>query len=103
MGAPTVSVIITTYNQAAYIPATIVSVLDQMYRDFEIILVDDGSTDSTSRDILSYRDRLTYIRQSNQGVPAARNVGIRHANGRLLAFLDGDDLWEPTKLTRIPD
>jgi glycosyltransferase involved in cell wall biosynthesis len=100
MGAPTVSVIITTYNQAAYIPATIVSVLDQTYRDFEIILVDDGSTDSTSHDIVPYRDRLTYIRQANRGVPAARNVGIRHANGRLLAFLDGDDLWEPTKLQK---
>jgi len=100
MGAPTVSVIITTYNQAAYIPATIVSVLDQTYRDFEIIIVDDGSTDSTSHDIVPYRDRLTYIRQANRGVPAARNVGIRHANGRLLAFLDGDDLWEPTKLQK---
>jgi glycosyltransferase involved in cell wall biosynthesis len=98
--APTVSVVITTYNQAPYIAATIASVLDQTYRDFEIILVDDGSTDSTATKISPYRDRLAYIRQRNRGVPAARNVGISHASGRMIAFLDGDDLWEAEKLQK---
>ena len=96
--APTVSVVITTYNQAPYIGATIASVLDQTYRDFEIVLVDDGSTDDTPRVITPYRSYLKYIRQSNRGVPAARNIGVRNATGRLVAFLDGDDLWEPEKL-----
>jgi glycosyltransferase involved in cell wall biosynthesis len=98
--APTVSVVITSYNQASYIAATIASVLEQTYRDFEIVLVDDGSIDSTPSEIAPYRDRLVYIRQSNRGVPAARNVGIGHAAGQMIAFLDGDDLWEPEKLQR---
>jgi glycosyltransferase involved in cell wall biosynthesis len=98
--APTVSVVITTYNQAPYIAASIASVLGQTYSDFEIILVDDGSTDTTASEIAPYRHRLLYIRQTNHGVPAARNVGIRHTGGRMLAFLDGDDLWEPDKLQK---
>lgn len=98
--APTVSVVITTYNQAPYIAATIDSVLGQTCRDFEIILVDDGSTDTTASEISRYRDRLAYIRQQNRGIPAARNVGIRHATGRAIAFLDGDDLWHPEKLQK---
>ena len=98
--APTVSVVITTYNQARYIGATIASVLAQTYRDLEIIVVDDGSTDRTEAELGSHRSRVNYIRQRNRGVAAARNVGIRHATGRLLAFLDGDDLWEPDKIRR---
>ena len=101
--APTVSVVITTYNQARYIGATIASVLAQTYRDLEIIVVDDGSTDRTEAELAPYRSRVNYIRQRNRGVAAARNVGIRHATGRLLAFLDGDDLWEPDKIGRQTD
>src|SRR6266404_1995218 len=97
--SPSVSVVVTTYNQAPYIGATIASVLDQTYRDFEIVLVDDGSTDETSAAVSRYSDQLVYIRQRNRGVAAARNLGIRHAVGRMIAFLDGDDLWEPEKLT----
>ena len=97
--SPSVSVVVTTYNQAAYIGAAIASVLNQTYQDFEVVLVDDGSTDDTSGAVSPYRDRLVYIRQRNRGVAAARNVGIRHAIGRMIAFLDGDDLWEPEKLT----
>jgi glycosyltransferase involved in cell wall biosynthesis len=98
--APTVSVVITTYNQAGYIAATIASVLAQTYRDLELVLVDDGSTDGTEVALRPYRGHLNYIRQANQGVAAARNTGIRNARGRMLAFLDGDDLWEPEKLRR---
>lgn len=98
LATPTVSAVITTYNQARYIGATIASVLAQTYRDVEIIVVDDGSTDRTEAELGPYRSRVNYIRQPNRGVAAARNVGIRHATGRLLAFLDGDDLWEPDKI-----
>jgi len=100
---PTVSVVITTYNQAPYIGATIASVLDQTYRDLEIIVVDDGSTDGSEAAVAPYQSRLHYIRQGNRGVAAARNTGIRHAKGRMLALLDGDDLWHPEKLQRQLD
>lgn len=100
MVAPTVSVVITTYNQVRYIAATIASVLAQTYGDLEIILVDDGSTDGTEAALAPYRGRLRYVRQRNRGVAAARNIGIRHARGRMLALLDGDDLWQPDKLQR---
>lgn len=98
--APTVSVVITTYNQVGYIAATIASVLAQTYRDLEVVLVDDGSTDGTEAAVGPYRSYLKYIRQPNRGVAAARNTGISRAKGRILAFLDGDDLWEPEKLWR---
>ncbi len=100
MVGPTVSVVITTYNQVRYIAATIASVLAQTYGDLEIILVDDGSTDGTEAALAPYRGRLHYVRQRNRGVAAARNTGIRHARGRMLALLDGDDLWQPDKLQR---
>src|SRR5215470_2496542 len=96
----TVSVVVTTYNQAPYIAASIRSVLAQTYRDFELIVVDDGSTDSTVAELSRYRGDLKYIGQRNRGVAASRNVGIRHTEGKLLAFLDGDDLWKPEKLCR---
>jgi GT2 family glycosyltransferase len=96
---PLVSVIVTTYNHERYIAAAIQSVLDQTFQDYEVIVVDDGSSDSTGDRILPFADRIRLIRQENQGVAASRNTGIRRANGRLLAFLDGDDLWHPDKLT----
>ena len=97
---PCVSVIVPTFNRAWILKEAIDSVLAQNYRDFELIVIDDGSTDHT-RDILHpYRDRLTVIRQANAGVSAARNRGIRAASGRLIAFLDSDDLWLPGKLER---
>src|SRR5260370_40335748 len=64
------------------------------------MLVDDGSTDGTEGALAPYRGRLHYVRQRNRGVAAARNTGIRHARGRMLALLDGDDLWQPDKLQR---
>jgi glycosyltransferase involved in cell wall biosynthesis len=107
---PLVSVVVTTYNQAAYIEHALESVLGQTYHDTEIIVVDDGSTDGTAARVRRFADRITYLRQQNQGIAASRNAGIRQTRGQLLAFLDGDDVWEPEKLAvqvagfgRFPD
>lgn len=94
-----VSVVVTTYNQAAFIEQTIRSVLAQTYHPCEVIVVDDGSTDDTPARIAVFGDQVTCIRQENQGVAGSRNTGIHRANGEFIAFLDGDDLWEPEKLT----
>ncbi|MBC8496525.1 MAG: glycosyltransferase family 2 protein [Chloroflexi bacterium] len=99
---PTVSVVIPTYNRAGYILDAIESVLSQTYSDYEIIVVDDGSADHT-RDMLQpliADDKIRYVYQENQGVSAARNHGIRLAQGEYIAFLDSDDLFLPTKLEK---
>lgn len=96
--APLVSAIVILYNQAHYARATIESVLAQDYRPMEVIVVDDGSTDNTPAICAAFGDRITYLRQPNAGAGAARNTGIRRAEGTLLAFLDGDDIWEPGKI-----
>lgn len=95
---PFVSVVITTYNQAPYVVETVLSALNQTYRNREVIVVDDGSTDDTVARLAPYRDRVVLVRQENQGVAASRNTGVRSAKGELIAFLDGDDIWEPNKL-----
>lgn len=102
---PLVSVIITTYNLEWCIEDTIRSVLAQTYPNIEIIVVDDASTDDTSARLTPYLDRITFIRHdTNQGLAnnaeggPARNTGIRRAKGEYIAFLDGDDLWEPEKI-----
>ncbi len=95
---PLVSVIIPTHNCAAYIGDAVASVLSQTYQTFEVIVVDDGSTDETSDVLTPYRDRIQYVYQDNQGPAAARNAGIRQARGNLIAFLDADDTWSPRKL-----
>lgn len=101
---PRVSVIIPAYNAAAYLSYAIDSVLAQTYPDWEIILVNDGSTDSTGEVVNSYlprlRDQLQYIAQPNRGLPAARNAGIRAARGEFIALLDADDVWLPHRLER---
>lgn len=96
---PLVSVVVTTYNQAAYISDTLENVFRQTYRPIEVIVVDDGSTDDTPSRIEAVKGDFTYIRQKNQGVAGSRNTGIRKATGVYIAFLDGDDLWEPEKLS----
>jgi glycosyltransferase involved in cell wall biosynthesis len=86
------------YNVASYIGAAIESALAQSYGDFELLVVDDGSTDATGAIVAQYaaRDaRVQLIRQPNGGLPAARNTALRHSRGEMLALLDGDDLWEP--------
>lgn len=95
---PKVSVIIPTYNGAQYIKQAVDSVLAQTYDDYEIIVVDDGSTDDTAELLRPYGDRITYLYQENRKLPAARNTGIRAARGQYLAFLDSDDLFLPHKL-----
>ena len=94
----TVSVIIPTYNRAWALNDAIESVMAQDYHDFEIVVVDDGSTDNTS-EILQAFPEILVVRQDTQGVSAARNAGIDRASGRLIAFLDSDDLWLPAKLS----
>jgi glycosyltransferase involved in cell wall biosynthesis len=96
---PQVSVIIPTYNRAWIIEEAIDSVLAQDYTEFELIVVDDGSTDHTSDVLDSYRNVIKVFPQKNKGVSAARNRGIAEASGKFIAFLDSDDLWLPQKLT----
>jgi glycosyltransferase involved in cell wall biosynthesis len=96
---PLVSVVVTTYNHARYIGAALRSVLEQSYDPYEVIVVDDGSLDGTGEEIERFRDRVLKVWQPNQGIAASRNTGVRHARGELVAFLDGDDLWKPQKLS----
>jgi glycosyltransferase involved in cell wall biosynthesis len=96
---PLVSVIIPTYNRDWIVTEAIESVQAQDFSDYELIVVDDGSDDRTPEILAAYEDRITVIRQANRGVSAARNRGIAAAAGRLIAFLDSDDLWLPQKLT----
>ena len=100
--SPTVSVIIPTYNRAHLIGRAIQSVLNQTYQDFELFVVDDGSTDNTEEVIKSFRDeRIRYIRhEKNKGGSAARNTGIKAARGKYIAFQDSDDEWLKDKLEK---
>ncbi|MBR8838295.1 MAG: glycosyltransferase [Stigonema ocellatum SAG 48.90 = DSM 106950] len=97
---PTVSVIISTYKRANLVSQAIESVLAQTYTDYEIIVVNDGSPDNTKEVLDQFGDHITAIHQENQGVSAARNAGIRAAQGQYIAFLDDDDLWLPNKLEK---
>ncbi len=97
--APTVSVIIPAYNQAVYVSEAIQSVLGQTYPDFELIVVDDGSTDETPQILASIQDpRIRIVRQPNKGLSAARNTGLRESSAPLVTFLDSDDFFLPDKL-----
>jgi glycosyltransferase involved in cell wall biosynthesis len=89
---PKVSIIIPTYNRATYLQEAVASALDQTFNDTEIIVVDDGSTDNTSEIVKKFPPKVQYFRQDNQGVSAARNNGIRRANGKYVCFLDSDDM-----------
>ncbi|HGG59096.1 MAG TPA: glycosyltransferase family 2 protein, partial [Gammaproteobacteria bacterium] len=101
---PFFSVIIPSYNHAHYVCEAIDSVLDQTFSDFEIIVVDDGSTDHTRQAIQGYEHpAIHYIYQDNKGLPGARNTGIRHARGRWIALLDADDLWHRERLAHIAE
>lgn len=99
--APRVSVVVPAYNIAAYIGETLDSVLAQTYKSYEIILVNDGSTDTIELEsaLAPYLDDIVYAKQENAGAATARNSAIRLARGELLAFLDGDDVWLPEFLT----
>lgn len=100
MRTPIVSVIIPTFNREKFVVKAIQSVLAQKYTDMEIIVIDDGSTDNTQKEIKKFGNRITYVYQDNAGVSAARNAGIAIASGIWLAFLDSDDEWHPFYLMR---
>lgn len=95
-----VSVIIPTYK-ATHIGDTLESVFAQTFRDYEVIVVNDGSPETMQleRALLKHENRIHYLKQNNRGVSAARNTGIRSARGEFLAFLDSDDIWLPEFLT----
>lgn len=95
-----VSVIIPTYNRESVVRRAIDSALAQTYRNLEVIVVDDGSTDATSEVLGKYGERIRVIRQTNAGPSAARNRGATEAGGEVLAFLDSDDRWLPAKIER---
>jgi glycosyltransferase involved in cell wall biosynthesis len=98
-----VSIIIPTYNRENYLPQAISSVLVQTYKNIELIVVDDGSTDNTPEIAEKYTtdQRFTYIRQENQGISPARNTGIKNARGKYLMFLDDDDLYFPFAVEKL--
>lgn len=96
---PEVSVIVPVFNADLYLRETIESVLQQSFSDYELILVDDGSTDGSAEICRSFKDaRIVYVRQDNQGVSVARNTGLAIARGDVIGFLDSDDLWHSEKI-----
>lgn len=99
MTKPTVSVVIPMYNVERFIDQSLTSVLEQTFTDFEVICVDDGSSDHTFFKVKAYQDeRIRIVMQDNRGLAGARNTGINAARGKYVALLDADDFWEPTKL-----
>ena len=98
MSKPLVSVIIPTYNRAALLREALDSVHAQTFRDFELIVIDDGSTEDIKAAVAGHVARPRVVRQAHLGPAAARNCGLREASADLVAFLDSDDLWHPTKL-----
>ena len=101
MTHPTVSVVMPVYNTARYVQSAVESVLAQSFDDFELLIIDDAGSDNSIELCRQYKDpRIRVISQENRGLAGARNTGIRHAHGEMIAFLDSDDLWEPEKLER---
>ena len=101
--APTFSVIIPVYNRSSFLEATLESVWRQTFTDYEVIVVDDGSTDDTPAYLAGLGNRVTVFRQANAGPGIARNNGANNARGTYLAFLDSDDLWFPWTLQTVAD
>lgn len=98
---PKVSAIVPIYNGMAYLPATIDNLLKQTYSDFEVVIVNDGSTDNIVEWVSQIQDpRVRLISQANQGLAKTRNRGIQESTGKYLAFLDADDLWDASKLAK---
>jgi glycosyltransferase involved in cell wall biosynthesis len=98
MSSSIVSVVIPTYNRGHSVCEAVASALAQTVSPFEVIVADDGSTDDTRDRLRPYSTRIVYRYQENQGVSAARNLGIKEARGEFIAFLDSDDVWHPRKL-----
>ena len=95
---PLVSVVIPAFNASEWIAETIESVIDQEYQNFEILVIDDGSTDNTEKIVSSFGPKVSYYYKINGGQSSARNFGIKNAKGKYIAFLDSDDLWFKQKL-----
>ena len=97
-----VSIIMPSYNTASFISKTIESVLNQTYKNWELLIVDDCSTDDTDEIVSKYNDkRIVYLKnEKNSGAAISRNRALRNAKGKWIAFLDSDDLWHPTKLEK---
>jgi glycosyltransferase involved in cell wall biosynthesis len=100
MQLPLISCIVPVFNGERYLAEAVESILKQSYRSLKIIVVDDGSTDGTPTVINQFGEQVCYLRQSNAGPAAARNLGLTIAEGEFVAFLDADDLWHPEKLQR---
>ncbi len=98
---PLVSVIIPAYNAERYVAEAIDSALAQTYPAVEVVVVNDGSTDGTEAVIAQYGDRVVSVKQSNRGLAGARNTGLAHARGTLIALLDADDIWLANRLERL--
>lgn len=97
---PLVSAVVPTYNRENEVCRAVDSILGQTYKNIEIIVIDDGSTDGSQSRLRKYGDRIRFVRQTNAGPSAARNHGIRLSRGELVAFLDSDDIWLPKKIER---
>lgn len=99
---PTVSVVTATYNYGKYLAQAIQSVIDQSYKDWELVIVDDGSSDNTIEVVQPFLsdNRVRYLKQENQGQPKAKNRAICKSRGEFIAFLDADDAWAPEKLSK---
>lgn len=103
MAQPLISVVIPVYNQERYIEEAVLSVLHQEQVTFELIVVNDGSTDASGKLLRKYQDRILLLEQENLGVAEARNAGVRKASAELIAFLDGDDRYLPGHLKKMVD
>jgi len=101
LGLPLISIIIPAYNVSSYIGEALRSVFLQDFKSYEVIVVDDGSTDTPELEkvLEPYREQIHYVRQENRGISAARNTALRVARGELIALLDADDVWREGKLT----
>jgi glycosyltransferase involved in cell wall biosynthesis len=97
---PLVSAVVATYNRAHIVGRAIESIIQQTYKNVEIIIVDDGSTDDTLQKLAEFGERITVISQKNAGPAAARNRGIKQSSGKIVTFLDSDDIWLPAFIER---
>lgn len=100
--APLVSIVVPTHNRASLLTRALDSLRSQTFVDYEVIVVDDGSTDETRSSVEAYLSEagFTYVFQENKGVAEARNTGVRHSRGEYIAFCDSDDFWSPQKLEK---
>jgi glycosyltransferase involved in cell wall biosynthesis len=99
LSGPLISVILPVYNRANWVARAIDSVLSQTYQNFELLVIDDGSTDDTSRVLENYGSRLKVLKQAHRGATAARNLGLEYARGEFVAFIDSDDRWYADRLS----